>query len=94
MTDLEKLPGLGPKTVRWLLDADIDSVATLRSVGAVAAYLRLKHVRPRDVSLNALWGLYGALNGIAWNRIDQETKQSLLAQVSYAPERRRGPLIP
>jgi len=94
VTDLERLSGLGPKTVRWLLESGIDSEAALRSLGPVAAYLRLKHVRPRDVSLNALWGLYGALNGIPWNQIDQETKQSLLAEVSHAPERRRKPLTP
>ena len=79
---LADLLNLGPKTAAWLADVGIASEAELRRAGAVAAYRRLKHARPREVSLNALWALYGALTGVAWNRIDAAAKVRLRAEVA------------
>lgn len=76
------LPGLGPVTARWLMEVDVRTEADLRSLGAVAVYRRLKHWNPKGVNLNALWGLYSALTGVPWNRIDMETKAQLLAEMS------------
>lgn len=88
MTDrsLEELPGLGPKTAIWLREVGIGSAAELRSLGAVAAYRRLKHWNPKGVSRNALWGLHAALLGIPWTSIDAATKQRLLKQAGEIPD--------
>lgn len=82
---LEALPGLGPKSVLWLREVGIETEAELRSVGAVAAYRRLKHWNPRLVSLNALYGLHAALNGLHWRAVDEETKARLRAEAEAVP---------
>ncbi len=79
---LADLLNLGPKTAAWLADVGITSPTELRRVGVVAAYRRLKHTRPREVSLNALWALHGALAGVPWNRIDAADKAQLRAAVA------------
>lgn len=78
---LESLPGLGPKSAQWLREVGIGTEAELRAVGAVDAYRRLKHWNPRLVSLNALYGLHAALNGLHWRAVDAETKARLRAEV-------------
>ena len=84
-TDATRLmPGLGPKSTAWLAEVGIDTPEVLREVGAVAAYLRLKHWNPRLVSLNALWGLHAALAGIPWSAIDAATKDRLLTEARTA----------
>ncbi|WP_237154274.1 TfoX/Sxy family protein [Oryzibacter oryziterrae] len=77
---LDDLKGIGPKTIGWLREAGIDSVEDLRSLGAAAAYRRLRFVVGSEVSRNALWGLHGALSGCAWNAIAPETKARLLRE--------------
>lgn len=77
---IDQLSGIGPKTTSWLREVGVGTVADLRALGAVEAYRRLKYWNPRMVSLNALWGLYGALHGIPWNKIPPEVKERLLAE--------------
>ena len=76
------LRGIGPKTAAWLVAVGIDSEAELRRIGAAAAYRRLKHRDPRGVSLNALWGLHAALEGMPWTAVDRAAKDSLLAELT------------
>ncbi|MHA1572635.1 MAG: TfoX/Sxy family protein, partial [Alphaproteobacteria bacterium] len=76
MTDSDRvseLPNLGPKSVLWLAEVGINSVAELREVGAVVAYRRLKHWNPRLVGLNALYAMHAALEGVHWRAVDTET---------------------
>ena len=82
---LHLLPNLGPKTAEWLGEVGIHSEADLRAIGAPAAYRRLKHWNAKRVSLNALWGIYGALNNVPWNKINAETKARLLADAGEQP---------
>ncbi|HYE00045.1 MAG TPA: TfoX/Sxy family protein [Alphaproteobacteria bacterium] len=79
------MPGIGPVTAAWLEAVGIATAGELRALGAAGAYRRLKHRDPRGVSLNALWGLHGALAGVPWNRIDAATKARLLAEVAGGP---------
>ena len=74
------LKGIGPKTAAWLAEVGIGTVAELRAVGAAAAYRRLKHRDPKGVSLNALWALHGALEGIPWTQLDAAAKARLLEE--------------
>ena len=63
MTALTTLKNVGPKTIGWLQVVGIESVEDLEDMGAAEAYIRLKTAFPDKVTLNALWGLQGALAG-------------------------------
>ena len=75
------LRNIGPKTQGWLHEIGIDTLADLEALGAVEAYKRLKAARPQQVSLNALWGLQGAILNIHWNALPPDMKADLKAQV-------------
>jgi DNA transformation protein and related proteins len=79
--DLSKLKGIGPKTRSWLEEIGIHSIEDLRRLGAVETYKRLKAARPREVSLNALYGLEAALTDTHWLHLPDEVKAELRAQV-------------
>ena len=72
-----QIPGLGPKSCKMLADVGIKSVATLRQVGSVAAYSRVKQAGGR-ASLNLLWGLEAVITGIDWREIAREHRTRLL----------------
>lgn len=80
---------LGPKSTQLLAAAGVDSVAELRRRGAVAMYVALKR-GASGVSLNMLYALVGALEGIDWKRIKRERKLPLLMQVE--DYKRRHPI--
>ncbi|MCX5515148.1 competence-specific regulator [Kaistia algarum] len=81
-TPISSMRGIGPRTATWLKDVGVETEDDLRRMGAIAAYRRLKHSGPKRVSLNALWGLHAALEGIPWTAVDRETKQRLLATLA------------
>jgi len=81
MPTASPLKNIGPKTMAWLSEIDIHSLEDLEAVGAVEAYKRLKALYPHKVSLNALWGLQGALLNLHWNMLPPEMKAELRAQV-------------
>lgn len=73
---------LGPVSERQLREIGIDSPAALRRLGAVAAYWRLKHRFPREVTLVMLYALEGALRDLHWNRLPADMKERLRAEVA------------
>ena len=75
--DLTTLQNIGPASARQLREVDIADAAALQALGAVAAYRRLKHAFPRQVSLNMLYALEGALRGCPWNRLPPGVRDSL-----------------
>lgn len=77
--DLSRLKNIGPVSVRQLREVGIENAAVLRKLGALAAYRRLKYAFPREVSLNMLYALEGALRGCHWNRLPAGVKEKLLA---------------
>jgi DNA transformation protein len=77
------LPGLGPKSQEMLARAGITSVAQLRKLGSVPAYLCVKRVDPK-ASLNLLWGLEAALTGIPWQEVARVHRTSLLLALDDA----------
>lgn len=79
-----RIKNMGPKTRLWLRDIGIHTLADLEALGAVEAYRRLKASRPHQVSLNALWGLQGAILNIHWNALPSDMKADLKAQVEAA----------
>jgi DNA transformation protein len=82
---LATLPGLGPKSQAMLVAAGIPDLGTLRRLGAVAAYARVKHSDPR-ASLNLLWGLESALTGLPWQTVAREHRTSLLLALDALEE--------
>lgn len=80
--DLSQLKNVGPKTIGWLHEIGIYTVEDLRVIGAVEAYKRLKAAFPHKVTLNALYGLEGALSDRRWDEIPPEVKAQLKAEVA------------
>ncbi|WP_102798266.1 TfoX/Sxy family protein [Bowmanella denitrificans] len=76
MTDLASLPGLGPKSARWLNESGIHSLAQLQAIGAIRAYAMVSAQRP--VSLNLLYALVGALEGRRWQDVAKQDRASLI----------------
>lgn len=80
------IPGIGPKSREMLLAAGITSLAELRALGSVRAYLSVERAGGRP-SLNLLWALEGAVSGLPWQQVAREHRTSLLLALDAARER-------
>ncbi len=80
MSPLAQLLNLGPKSAQMLINAGITTPAALRRRGAVAAYVAVKR-KNKSASLNLLYALVGALEGMDWKQVQREQKLSLLIQL-------------
>jgi DNA transformation protein and related proteins len=88
---ISSLPGIESVTQGRLEEAGIRTVSDLKAVGSVEAYRRLKFMLPRQVSLNALYGLEAALRGCHWLDLPQDVKAALQRQERLTDEAfRRG----
>lgn len=86
VAEFRQQANLGPKSAQLLVAAGLRSMAHLRQLGAVAAYLQVKrHGGP--VSLNLLWALEGALSGLPWQTVAREHRTSLLLALEMAEKR-------
>lgn len=74
------LRNIGPVSKRMLAAAGITSIETLRRLGSVEAYRRVRASAPR-ASLNLLWALEGALTGRPWEDIARNDRLSLLLRL-------------
>lgn len=81
--ELEELRNLGPASVRWLLAAGIADARELAALGPVAAFLRVK-VAGGKPSLNLLYAIAGALEGVRWDRLSPERRAALLMELDAA----------
>lgn len=86
---LSDLPNLGPRSCEWLAGIGIRTVAELQRMGPVPAYLALKRAR-RSVSLNMLYALVGAVEGVHWVEVKRERRLELLLQLEDAGRRARA----
>lgn len=82
MSGKTPLKNIGPKTLTWLREVGVESLEDLEALGVVETYKRLKRAFPDRVSLNALWGLQGALLNIHWNALPPDMKEELKRQVN------------
>gem|GEM_PF-312508 len=87
---LTDLANLGPRSRAQLEHAGIRSVTQLCRIGAVAAYVRLKRSWPQ-ASLNALYALAGAIEGVDWREIKRTRKLELLTAVEDHERAHRTP---
>lgn len=87
---LSTVPNLGPKSQAMLAGAGITSLAQLRRLGAVAAYVKVKR-SGANASLNLLWALEGAISGMPWQQVAREHRTSLLLALETLERPRSGP---
>ncbi|MEM9657669.1 MAG: TfoX/Sxy family protein [Planctomycetota bacterium] len=76
MDQLHSLRNVGPASAAWLAAVGVGSLADLRRIGSVAAYARVRRVRPQ-ASRNLLWALEGALRNCDWRDLSNEDKAQL-----------------
>lgn len=79
MSELTKLPNIATKPDSQLADAGITTVDELKKVGSREAWLRILANDP-SACLMRLSALEGAIQGIRWHYLDDETKASLKIQ--------------
>lgn len=75
--EIASLPNLGPKSQQMLLAAGICSLDDLRTLGSIAAYVKVQRAGAKP-SLNLLWALEGAITGEHWQVVAREHRTSLL----------------
>jgi DNA transformation protein len=76
MSNLKKLPNIGPELAKRLEIAGINSSEKLIEIGTKNAFIRLKTVFP-EACYNQLYALEGAVQGICWHKLSFERKQEL-----------------
>ena len=77
---ISELRNLGPKSQDMLNRAGISSVGQLREIGAARAYVQVKRME-KNVSLNLLWALEGALSNRPWQEVAKQERLRLLLDV-------------
>jgi DNA transformation protein len=80
---VDSLPGLGPASRAALAAAGIDTVARLRELGAVLAFVAVERAGGRP-SLNLLWSIEAALGGGRWQEVARLHRTSLLLALDRA----------
>jgi hypothetical protein len=79
MSTAAKLRNIGPKSMAWLRQTGVRTLEDLRSVGSLAAYVRVKRAGFRP-SLNLLYALEGAILDCHWQEIPDARRSELVAQ--------------
>lgn len=74
---LAALPSLGKTSAAMLVEADIPDVETLRRLGPVECYRRLRFRHGKRVTLNFAYALECAIQGIDWRELGAVRKAQL-----------------
>lgn len=75
------LRNLGKTSQQRLKEIGITTLEELQASGVVDTYMRLKLRYPDKITLNMLYGLYGAIHDIDWRDIPPEVKAELRTEV-------------
>ena len=78
MGELTKLPNIAAKLEGQLIDVGVTTVDELKQVGSREAWLRIL-ARDPSACIMRLSSLEGAIQGVRWHYLDEETKASLKA---------------
>jgi len=78
MGELVSLPNIAAKLEGQLADVGITTIAELKRIGSREAWLRIL-ARDPSACIMRLSSLEGAIQGIRWHHLDDETKASLKA---------------
>ena len=76
MGELTKLPNIAAKLEAQLADVGITTEEELRKIGSREAWLRIL-ARDPSACIMRLSSLEGAIQGVRWHYLDDETKKSL-----------------
>lgn len=76
MGELTKLPNIAAKLESQLADVGITTIEQLKEVGSREAWLRILTSDP-SACIMRLSALEGAIQGVRWHYLDEETKKSL-----------------
>ena len=84
MGELSKLPNIAAKLETQLADVGITTIEQLKETGSREAWLRISACDP-SACLMRLSALEGAIQGVRWHNLDEDTKKSL--KVFYTEEK-------
>lgn len=84
--EIKKLHGLGPTSAKWLNSVGIYTRNDLEVLGSVQAYLKVCQLKDVKPSLNLLYALEGALQGVDWREIAHKEKGRLIMQLESQKE--------
>ena len=76
MAGLTSMKNIGKELERKLTAVGVDSPEALKELGAKHAFFKLKEVFPQ-VCLVHLYALEGAIQGLEFNSLPEDTKQDL-----------------
>ncbi len=76
MQRLSDLPNIGKTMEKRLAAVGINDVETLMQTGSKKAFIKLRF-REGDTCFNSLCSLEGAIQGIRWHYLSNETKADL-----------------
>ncbi|ADZ85596.1 TfoX/Sxy family protein [Cellulosilyticum sp. ST5] len=76
MGELSKLPNIGKVVEAQLNEVGITTTEQLKNLGSKKAWLKIKEIDD-SACINRLCGLEGAVQGIRWHDLDNQTKQDL-----------------
>lgn len=76
MGDLSKLPNIGKSVEEQLIAVGIQTVEQLKEIGSKQAWLKIRDI-DSSACINRLCALEGAIQGIRWHYLSEETKNEL-----------------
>ncbi|NLI52764.1 MAG: TfoX/Sxy family protein [Clostridiales bacterium] len=76
MGELKTLPNIADKLETQLIEVGIPTIAALEQTGSREAWLRIAAIDPSACYMR-LCALEGALHGVRWHHLDDETKKEL-----------------
>ena len=80
MAASDKIRNVGPKSAAWLRQVGVRTQADLETLGAVAAFMKVKRAGFRP-SLNLVYALEGALLDCHWQQVPEQRRSELLLAV-------------
>jgi DNA transformation protein and related proteins len=76
-TALATLPSLGPTSAQMLIEAGIPDVKTLRRLGALGSYRRLRFHFGKRVTTNFAYAIECALRRMDWRLLEPKRKAEI-----------------
>lgn len=78
---LSELKNLGGVSVRWLREVGVDSVERLAEEDVFELWVRIKKLHPKEVTINLLWALEGAILNLEWQDLPVSRKKALMEKL-------------
>ena len=76
MEKLSKMPNIGAALEKKLMEAGINSPEELKSLGGKEAFIKIKFI-DNTACYNMLCALEGAVQGVRWHNLSEDTKKDL-----------------